>query len=152
MITDIVFSPDGRYVATASFDHTARIWEVSQGRQIAILTHEKHVQAVDFSPDGHYIATASTDHTTRVWGVPQGNPIALITHDSDVQIVKFSPNGKYLATAHNETAGIWLWRIEDLVEESQKRLTRNLTAEEWEIYINDLPYSQTDFSSPRIVE
>ena len=39
-VVAVVFSPDGRLVATASDDHTARVWEVSSGKQVATLGHE----------------------------------------------------------------------------------------------------------------
>ncbi len=53
----VTFSPDGKYLATASEDHTARVWEVASGQEVARMIHEKRVTAVAFSPDGKYLAT-----------------------------------------------------------------------------------------------
>ena len=61
------FSPDGKYVATASYDNTARLWDVSTGKQIFVLNHDGPVNNVVFSPDGKYVATASDDKTARLW-------------------------------------------------------------------------------------
>ncbi|KQM02477.1 WD domain, G-beta repeat-containing protein, partial [Frankia sp. CpI1-P] len=56
----VVFSPDGTLLATASFDRTARLWDVATGHQRATLTaHTGPVRWVAFSPDGTLLATAS---------------------------------------------------------------------------------------------
>jgi len=63
----VVFSPDGRRLATASADKTARIWDVSSGQELATVTHNDTVYGVAFSPDGRRLATASEDKTVRIW-------------------------------------------------------------------------------------
>ena len=58
-------------LATASDDHTARLWDVHDPHQptpLGTLTgHTNDVNSVVFSPDGHTLATASDDHTARLW-------------------------------------------------------------------------------------
>src|ERR671932_761865 len=61
------FSPDGKRIVTASFDGTARVWDLS-GKQLVELTgHEGYVYSASFSPDGGRIVTAGADKTARVW-------------------------------------------------------------------------------------
>src|SRR5438128_9360852 len=73
VITSAAFSPDGRWVVTASKDRTARIWEVKTGREVVLLRgHADAVSAAAFSPDGRWVVTASEDRTARVWDVATG--------------------------------------------------------------------------------
>jgi hypothetical protein len=65
-----VFSPDGKRVVTVSSDNTARIWDVAEGKELAVLKgHTSAVRSAAFSPDGRRIVTASADKTARLWPV-----------------------------------------------------------------------------------
>ena len=77
----LYFSPDGKYVATASTDNTARVWDAATGKQIFVLNHDDWVSNVVFSPDGKYVATASWDNTARLWDVSTGKQIFVLNHD-----------------------------------------------------------------------
>ncbi len=66
-VQDLVFAPDGRRFATASFDDTARIWSVA-GESLAVLRHAG-VNRVRFSPDGSTVLTASSSGVVRLWGL-----------------------------------------------------------------------------------
>jgi WD40 repeat protein len=66
-VNGVVFSSDGKYIATASSDNTARVWDAVTGNKIYILNHDGSVNNVAFSSDGKYIATASRDNTARLW-------------------------------------------------------------------------------------
>ena len=72
-IAGAAFSTDGQLVATASLDHTARIWSVKDGSTIAVLRgHGDELTQVAFSPDGETLLTASRDGTVRIWSVRDG--------------------------------------------------------------------------------
>ncbi len=64
----VAFSPDGRLLATAGWDGTARLWDPATGGHLRTLTgHDGPVAGVAFSPDGRLLATASRDRTARLW-------------------------------------------------------------------------------------
>ena len=67
-VSSAVFSPDGKYIVTASWDNTARVWDAKTGKPVTeALKHEGWVYSAVFSQDGKYIVTASRDNTARIW-------------------------------------------------------------------------------------
>jgi hypothetical protein len=97
-------------VVTASFDATARIWDVDGGKEVALLVgHTASVQSAGFSPDGKRVVTASDDNTARIWDADSGKEITLLKgHTRPVQSVGFSFDGRRVVTAsHDGTVRIW---------------------------------------------
>jgi len=66
-IGDMVFSPNSEWLASASWDGTARVWEVSSGRQAILIDADvARVSCIDFTPDGQLV-TANWDGTVHLW-------------------------------------------------------------------------------------
>ncbi|MEZ4430265.1 MAG: serine/threonine-protein kinase, partial [Nannocystaceae bacterium] len=64
----VAFSPDGRQLATASFDGTTRISPTDgEGPSLVLRGHEDRIYTAAFSRDGARLVTASRDRTARVW-------------------------------------------------------------------------------------
>jgi WD40 repeat protein len=111
-VNGVAFSPDGKTLATASDDHTARLWNTTTHRQIGatLTSYAAPVSDVAFSPDGNTLATADFDHVARLWNVASHHQInkPLTGHTDPVNSVAFSPDGQILATASDDhTARLW---------------------------------------------
>ena len=69
----------GGLLATASTDHTARIWDLAHpDAQPTVLRHGAGVTSVAFAPDGTHVATGSDDAVARVWDCDECGPIAKV--------------------------------------------------------------------------
>ncbi len=109
-ILSVAFSPDGKKLATGSFDKSAKIWDLKSGKNISTLQgHSSYVRSVAFSPDGKKLATGSNDNSAKIWNIESGKEImTLLGHSASVRSVAFSPDGKKLATSSDDfTAKIW---------------------------------------------
>lgn len=107
-VNSVVYSPDGKYLATVSDDKIVRLWEADSGQDVFRIDHEGHVNVVVFSQDGKYLATASDDNTGGVWEVVTGQEVSRMTHEGCVYAAAFSQNGSYLATASKDnTTRVW---------------------------------------------
>jgi WD40 repeat protein len=79
-VQDIAYSPNGKLLATASLDHTVRIWDAHTGRPLRILQHPNPVDTVAFSPNSDKVATLDFAGTIRIWDACTDceNPTALL--------------------------------------------------------------------------
>ncbi|BAZ28380.1 WD-40 repeat protein [Cylindrospermum sp. NIES-4074] len=109
-VTSVVFSPDGKTLASASGDKTIKLWNRDTGKEITTLSgHSDSVNSVVFSPDGKTLASASADNTIKLWNRDTGKEITTLSgHSSSVNSVVFSPDGKTLASASwDNTIKLW---------------------------------------------
>jgi WD40 repeat protein len=75
----VAFSPNGKLLASSTFDKTVRLWDAATGeaRGEPLTGHTDHVIAVAFSPeDSNLLASASADKTVRLWDIEEESLVA----------------------------------------------------------------------------
>lgn len=115
VILDVQFSPDGSILATASADHTVKLWDVASGYLLKTLTGSTDaVRCLSFSPDGHLLATAGSDRKISIWDITSlenSHEIftPLVGHFQPIDRISFSPdkNRHLLSSVSQEAAKVW---------------------------------------------
>ncbi len=110
LVNNVIYSPDGKRIATASADKTAKIWDAKTGELLLTLKgHTDEVWGISYSPDGKRLATSSLDKTVKVWDAISGKEqFTLSGFPEDGISVKFSPDGtRLVATSYDNIAKIW---------------------------------------------
>ena len=81
-------------LATASFDHTVKLWDAETGACLRTLArHGAPVYSAAFSPDGRLLATGSFDRRVHVWNVADGELVKTYRGKGGVFEVAWSPDG-----------------------------------------------------------
>ncbi len=112
---DIMFdaeaSPDGKLLATCSYDQSITIWDLNTGKRLRVLDgHNGAVYDVAFSPDSKTLLSASADATCKVWRVSDGMRLDTLGQPLKEQYcVSFSPDGKLIAAGGADNR-IRIWK------------------------------------------
>jgi RNA polymerase sigma factor (sigma-70 family) len=109
-VLGLAYSPDGKWLASASYDGTVRIWEPRTGRQVHILRgHSREATGVSFSPDSKTLASCGRDHTIRLWDIASGKERQTRQgHTGAVIALAVSRDGRRLVSAGFDRA-VRLW-------------------------------------------
>ena len=108
----LTFDPQGRWLASASYDDTVRLWDWQNGEAKHVLRgHNGYAQGVAFSPNGQWLASSSVDQSIILWDVESGRGIRRFKgHQNMVFDLQFI-NDQLLASASSDNT-VRLWDVE----------------------------------------
>jgi WD40 repeat protein len=112
-------SPNGRILATGSYDQKIKLWDVASGKELNALSgHNGAVFGLAFRPDGKILASASADHTVKLWNLENGKRTDTLSQPLKEQYaVVFSKDGKRLF-AGGVDSRIRVWQISETAVET----------------------------------
>ncbi|KAM8977345.1 notchless protein homolog 1 [Pelodytes ibericus] len=112
LINEVLFSPDTRIIASASFDKSIKLWDGKTGKYITSLRgHVSAVYQIAWSADSRLLVSGSSDSTLKVWDTKTKKlSVDLPGHADEVFAVDWSPDGQRVASGGKDKClRIWLF-------------------------------------------
>ncbi len=121
-VYDVAFSPDGKYVVSASKDTTIKVWEVTTGKLIRTLKgHTSHIYRVNVVKD-NIVSAGFYDRTVRIWRLSDGKLLHKLTMPSTARSAELSPDGNTLAIGVDDRK-IYIYTFDSKANKWNKKYT-----------------------------
>jgi WD domain, G-beta repeat/APAF-1 helical domain len=109
-VTGCAVSPDGRFIVSASFDDTLKVWDAATGAERLSLTgHTGMVTSCAVSSDGRWIISSSRDQTLKMWDALTGQCQLTFPVDGPLNCCAFHPDGEHLIAGGEQ--GLYFLRL-----------------------------------------
>ena len=145
----ITMNSSGTRMAVGDKNGNVWILDPVTGKRITMIkAHSARVLDIQFSPDNTQLATSSFDGTIKIWNTRNLNetPVVITAHESWVFAIAFSNDGKTLVSSSEKGNLIYYWPTHaiDMADDMCKFVSRNMTKQEWNIYVGfDIDYQKT---------
>src|SRR3990170_4992564 len=105
-VVTLAISPDSNYVVTGSRDKSAKLWEMSTGREVrSFLGHEATVTSLEFTSDGKWLISGSNDKSIRFWDIATGKENFVIHTPDIITDIGIDPKLIFFAVAGYGNSG-----------------------------------------------
>jgi len=119
-VNDVNFSPDGRFIVTASNDKTAQIWDAKTGQGVGEpIKHGDNVQKAMFTPDGRLLMTVS--NRVCIWDAETHKQVGEPLGRGEFKTAELSPNGKRIAVMQRDDTQDSVWATTTEIVDTEKR-------------------------------
>ena len=152
-VSALAFSRDGRLLAAGTPEGRIVYWDLARGAREPVkgtaAQHTSTVTALGFG--GALLASASLDRTVKLWRIASGGlnldqqPLVRHDHKGWVWAAAMTPNGdRVFSASADRSVRSAITSTRPLAEAVCRRVTRNLTAEQWKEYVSEsVPYAAT---------
>ena len=96
-VVGLAVSPDGQWLASASWDHTVRLWPLGGGAPRVLEGNSQNVNGVAFSPDGRELVRAGYDTSLRIWPMSGDGSATTRNLPAPLNAVAVAPDGEIVA-------------------------------------------------------
>jgi len=126
-VSALTFSPDGRTLATGSWDGAIKMWDINSGALLWTSWHTNSIHCVAFTPDGRTLASSGVDAVIQLWNTTSGTHLQTLSgHSGPVFALDWSPDGSLLASGGLD-GSIRLWEPRGTQPETSVQMLKGHT-------------------------